>query len=171
MEKKHVVIDLALSYDGPVSVEDYYKEVDNWIEEKGLQKEIKGKTEDVSSKGKKIEWLVEAWKEDTHLIKSTVSIRTLFDNVREIKIKRRGKPVKTNQVDASVQIDGFIETKLSKQWTMNPLYLFFRTLFDKYIWNIGSTETESHQSKVEVLCYDLHKRLQSFFRLSKMKVE
>jgi hypothetical protein len=171
MEKKHIVNDLVLSYDGPVSVEDYYKEIDDWIEEKGMQKEIKRKTEHVQSKGKKIEWLTEGWKEETHLVKSTVAIRTLFNNVREIRVKRRGKYIKTNQVEASIQIDGFIETKLNSQWTMNPLYLFFRTLFDKYIWNIGSTETERHQSKVEVLCYDLHKRLQSFFKLSKMKVQ
>jgi len=170
MEKKHVTLDLTLRYDGPVSVEDYYKEVDNWIEEKGLQKEIKRKDEDVSNKGKKIEWVVEAWKEETHLVKSTVVISTLFDNVREIRVKRRGKSIKTNQVDALIQIDGFMETQLSKQWTMNPFYFFFRTLFDKYIWNIGSTETERHQGKVEVLCYDLHKRLQSFFNLSRMKV-
>ena len=171
MEKKHIVNELTLSYDGPVSVGDYYREVDNWIEEKGLQKEIKRKDERVGSKGKKIEWVIEAWKEETHLVKSTVGIRTLFDKVREIRIKRRGKYIKTNQLDALIQIDGFMETKLNKQWTMSPFYLFLRTLFDKYIWNIGSTETERHQGKVEVLCYDLHKRLQSFFKLSRMKVE
>ena len=169
MEKKHIVNELMLSYDGPVSVEDYYKEVDSWMEEKGLQKEIKRKDERVSGKGKKIEWQVEAWKEETYLVKSTVVIRTLLDSIHEISIKRRGKYIKTSQADALIQIDGFMETKLNRQWTMNPLYLFFRTLFDKYIWNIGSTETERHQSKVEVLCYDLHKRLQSFFNLSRMK--
>ena len=105
------------------------------------------------------------------MVKSTVVIRTLLDDVREIRIKRGGKSIKTNQADALIQIDGFMETRLNTQWTMSPFYLFFRTLFDKYIWNIGSTETERHQGKVEVLCYDLHKRLQSFFKLSRMKVE
>jgi len=171
MEKKQIVHELTLSYDGPVSVEDYYKELDNWMEEKGLQKEIKRKEEHVGSTGRKIEWQVEGWKEETKLVKSTVVIRTLLDNIREIRIKRNGKSIKTNQANALIQIDGFMETRLNKQWTMNPLYLFFRTLFDKYIWNIGSTETERHQGKVEVLCYDLHKRLQSFFKLSRMKVE
>ena len=36
-DHKHVVNELTLSYDGPVSVEDYYREVDNWMEEKGLR--------------------------------------------------------------------------------------------------------------------------------------
>ena len=121
MEKKHIVNELTLSYDGPVSVEDYYKEVDNWMEEKGLQKEIKRKEEHVSSKGKKIEWLVEGWKEETHLVKSTVVIRTLLDDVREIRIKRKGKYIKTNQVDALIQIDGFMETKLSKKNVLQGL--------------------------------------------------
>ena len=48
MEKKHIVFDLRLSYNGPLSVEEFYGEVEKWMEEKGLQKEIKRKSEDIT---------------------------------------------------------------------------------------------------------------------------
>jgi hypothetical protein len=170
MEKKHIVFDLQLSYKGPLSVEGFYQEVDRWISENGLEKEIKIKSEDITSKGKKIEWTVEAWKEATHLVKQTVRLRVLFNNVREIKVKRKGNNIKTDNAEVLAVIDGFVETKLNKQWTMNPLYFFFRTLYDKYIWGIGQTETEKYEGAVYDYCYDLHKRLKAIFHLDKMRV-
>lgn len=167
VEKKHIVNELKLSYNGPLSIEEFYREVENWMSEKGMQKDIKRKSEDVSSKGKKIEWEIEAWEKITGQVKQVVRLRVLFNNVKEIKIKRKGHNVKINQVDALIFIDGFLETDLSQQWHQNPLFFFLRTLYDKYIWKIWS---ERHDDAVVEDCYDLHKRLKAFFSLSKMKV-
>ena len=170
MEKKQVINDLRWEYSGPVSVEEFYAEVGKWMSEKGLQKEIKRKSEDVTSKGKKIEWVIEAWGEATHLVKHVVRLRVLFNNLTELKVKRKNKAIIANHADVSIEIDGFVETKLSHQWTMSPLFSFFRTLYDKYIWNIGMTETERNEGPVREYCYDLHKRLKAFLSLYKMKV-
>ena len=53
VEKKHIVFDLRLSYNGPLSIEEFYAEVEKWMEEKGLQKDLKKKSEEVDPKGKK----------------------------------------------------------------------------------------------------------------------
>ena len=169
VEKKQVVFDLRLSYNGPLSIEEYYAEEEKWMQEKGLQKDLKRKSEDVMSEGKKIEWVIEAWRSPVRAVKQVVRLRTLFDNVKEVKIKKKGKSLKINQADVLVVIDGFIETSLTSRWTQKPAYQFFRTLFDKYIWNIG-TIAESHEGPVNQDCYDLHKRLKAFFNLYKMKV-
>ena len=142
VEKKHIVFDLRLSYNGPLSIEDFYAEVEKWMEEKGLQKDLKRKSEDVMQKGKKIEWIIEAFKGLTSEVKHLVRL----------------------------QADGFIETSLTSRWTQAPLFQFLRTLFDKYIWNVGHSGAEMHESIVYEDCYDLHKRLKAFFNLSKMKV-
>ena len=42
-EKKQVLYDLRTSYNGPFVVEEFYAEVDNWIREKGHEKEQKKK--------------------------------------------------------------------------------------------------------------------------------
>ncbi len=170
MEKKHVLRDLRYEYSGPLSVEDFYRELEKWMGENGMQKEIKRKSEDVTSKGKKIEWVIEAWREATHLVKHVVRLRVLFDNVKEFNVKRKNRVIRANQADVLIEIDGFVETKLVYQWTTNPLYSFFRTLYDKYIWNIGMTESERNEGPVRNYCYDLHKRLKAFLGLYKMKV-
>jgi len=170
VEKKHIVFDLRLSYNGPLSIEEFYAEVEKWMEEKGLQKELKRKSEDVTSKGKKIEWIIEAWRNPVRAVKQVVRLRALFNNIKEIKIKRKGHNIRMNQADVLITIDGFVETSLTSRWTQTPLYQFFRTIYDKYIWNIGMTITERHEGPVNTDCYDLHKRLKAFFSLSKMKV-
>ena len=169
VEKKHVVFDLRLNYNGPLSIEEFYAEVEKWMEEKGLQKDLKRKTEEVKPKGKKIEWVIEAWGNPTRAVKPVVRLRTLFDHVKEIKIKKKGRTLRMNQADVLIVIDGFVETSLTSRWSQKPTYQFFRTLFDKYIWNIG-TIAESHEGLVNKNCYDLHKRLKAFFNLYKMKV-
>lgn len=160
-----------LKYNGPLSVEDFYKEVDKWAREKGLEKEIKRKSEEVKSKGKRIEYAVELWKSPAREVKHMIKLRALFDNVREVSQKRRGRYVKFNEANIFVNIDGWVETILRSRWTqVNPLYVFFRTLYDKYIWGIGQTITERYEGPVQADCYELHKRLKSFFELYKIKV-
>lgn len=137
---------------------------------KRLTKGLKKKSEDVDPKGKKIEWIIEAFKDLTSEVKHLVRLRALFNNVKEVKIKKKHHTVKINQADVLIVIDGFIETSLTSRWTQVPLFQFLRTLFDKYIWNVGHSGAEMHESIVYEDCYDLHKRLKAFFDLSKMKV-
>ena len=170
VEKKHVVFDLRATYNGPLSIENFYEEVEKWMEEKGLQKELKRKSEDVTPKGKRLEWIVECWKNPVRAVKQVVRLRVLFDKVKEVKLKRKEHTVKINQADVLATIDGFVETSLTARWTQKPIYQFFRTLYDKYIWMIGQTITERHEDPVREYCHDLHKRLKAFFNLSKMKV-
>ena len=169
-EKKQIVFDLRLNYNGPLSIEEFYAEVEKWMSEKGLQKDIKRKSEDITSKGKEIEWIIEAWKSPVRAVKEVVRLRALFDKTKEVKLKRKGQNITINQADVLIVIDGFLETSLTGRWTQKPLYSFFRTLFDKYIWMIGSTVTEANEAPVAEDCYDLHKRLKAFFSLYKIKV-
>lgn len=171
VEKKQVVYDLMLKYNGPLSIEEFYREVEKWMKEKGLQKELKKKSESVTPKGKKIEWVIECWKSPVRAIKHMVMLQVLFDNVKEMRIKKKGKSIKTNQADVFINIDGWIEASLTSRWTQGPLHTFFRNLYDKYIWAIGGSEMEPYEGGVTEDCYDLHKRLKAFFELYKMKVK
>jgi len=114
VEKKHVVFDLRVAYNGPLSIEEFYAEVEKWMEEKGLQKEIKRKSENVTSKGKKIEWVIEAWRNPVRAVKQVVRLQALFNNTKEIKIERKGHDIRMNQADVLIVIDGFYR----------PSYLF-----------------------------------------------
>ena len=166
VEKKQIVFDLMLKYTGPLSVEGFYEEVEKWMKERNLTKDLKRKSEEVTSKGKKIEWVIDAWREATHDYIQVVRLRALLNDVKEVNVKRKGKSIKINEADVLITIDGFQKSHLAYRWTQKPLYTFFRTLYDKYIWMIA----EKHEGPVMEDCYDLHKRLKAFFELSKMKV-
>ena len=168
VEKKQIVYELMLKYSGPLSVEDFYGEVDKWAGEKGLEKELKRKSEEVKSKGKRIEYVVELWKSPVRAVKHMIRLRVLFDNVREIKKKSNNREAKFNEANVFINIDGWLETSLKSRWTQtNPIYTLFRTLYDKYIWGIGQNIGERYEGGVQADCYDLHKRLKSFFELYK----
>lgn len=166
VEKKHIVYDLMLKYNGPLSIENFYEETEKWMREKRLHKELKRKSEQVTSKGRRIEWIIEAWKNFDSDNKEVVRLRALFDNVKELKLKKKGHTLSTNNGDVFIIIEGFLETQLAKRWTEKPLFVFLRTLFDKYIWVILG----KYDGNVQEDCYDLHKRLKAFFELYKMKV-
>lgn len=171
VEKKQVVDDLMYKYNGPFLIEDFYKEIESWMSENGLFRDQKNKSEKITQKGKKIEWVVEMWKKPVNDVKQIVKMRVLMNNVKDIKLKRKNKTIKTNQATVIINIDGWIKTILGYRWTSAPVYTFFRTLYDKYIWLIGSNVTEANEGPVSDLCYDLHKRLKGFFELSKMKLK
>jgi len=168
VEKKFVVYDLRISYNGPVRIEDFYKEVEDWMRQKGLSKELKKKMENLASKGKKLEWTIECWKDITTYTKEVVRLRSFFNNVREIEVRRNGKRIKTQQADVLIQIDGILETELSQRWEQTPLYYFIKMLVDKYIWPFYSGRYDGFPAAD---AHDLHKTLQAFFNLQKMQVQ
>ena len=168
VEKKFVVYELRISYNGPIKITDFYKEVEDWIKQRGMEKELKKKMEHLTPKGKKLEWTIEIWKNINTFTKGVVRLRSIFNNVKEIKIKRKGKTIKIQQADILIQIDGILETDLSQRWEQTPLFYFLRALIDKYIWKFY---TERYDGIVSGDAHDLHKTLQAFFNLQKIKVQ
>lgn len=167
VEKKIIVYDLRLSYNGPLSIEDIYKEVEDWVKEKGMERELKKKMEHVTPKGKEIEWTVECWKDLAAYAKDIVRLRALFHDVKEVDVLKDGKKMRINQAHVLLIFDGILETDLTQKWEQQPLFWFIRALFDKYIYKF---HTEKFFDVVYADTHDLHKRLKAFFSLYKYKV-
>ena len=169
VEKKQVLYDLRTTYNGPFLVEDFYAEVENWIREKGFEKEPKKKMEHVTKNGKKIEWLIEAHRHLDDLHHGIVILRALFDNVKDVVIKRNGKKMRINNGDIFISIDGFIQSHIHGTfWQLKPMYYFIRGLIDHYIYNFWLFK---YDGAVQSDCHDLFKRLRSFFNVQKYKYE
>ncbi len=168
VEKKTVLHELKLSYNGPVKINDFYKEVEDWIKKKGMNKELKKKMERLTPKGKKMEWTIECWKNLAHHSKEVVRLRSMFNEVKEIEVNKNGRRIKTQQADILLIFDGILETDLSEKWEQKPVFYFVRALVDKYIWKFY---TEKDDGVVASDTYDLERTLKAFFNLQKMKVE
>lgn len=169
VEKKQVLYDLRTSYNGPFVVEDFYAEVDNWIRDKGFEKEPKRKMEHVTKSGKRIEWVIEAHRRMDDLHYSVVVLRALLDNVKEVVIKKEGKKVRINNGDVLINIDGFIQSHIHGSfYQVKPIYYFTRALVDKFIYSFWS---EKWDGLVVADGHDLFKRIRAFFQVQKYKYE
>mgnify|MGYP001571685537 FL=1 len=169
VEKKQVLYDLRTTYNGPFVVEDFFAEVENWIKEKGFEKEPKRKVEHVTKKGKRIEWVIEAHHKLDDLHHGIVILRAMLDNINEVTIKKDGKKLMVNNGDIYINIDGFIQSHIHGSfWQVKPIYYFIRALIDKFIYKFWS---EKYDGVVAGDCHELFKRIRAFFNLQKYKYE
>ena len=168
-EKKQVLYDLRAAYNGPFLIEDFYAEVDKWIDEKGYVKEPKKKLEHVTKNGKRIEWVVEANSHLDDLHHGVVVLRALLDNVKENVVKKDGKKTRVNSGEILISINAFIDAHVHGSfYQVKPVYYLIRTLIDKYIYNFW---TGKFEGIVRGEGEDLFKRINSFFNVQKYKYE
>ncbi len=165
-EKKQIVHGLRLHYSGPFSVEEFYAEVEDWMEKKHLHKEIKRKSEHIVKNSKKGDWMIEAWKSFDHFEKEMIQIHATMHDLKERSVIRNKKTVKFQYAEVYIEINGYIESEYTYQWTQAPIYYFVKSLYDKYIWPI----LDKYDGAVYGDCYDLHKRLKAYFELYRMRV-
>ncbi|MBW2974457.1 hypothetical protein KY366_01950 [Candidatus Woesearchaeota archaeon] len=160
VEKKFVVDGLKLSYSGPFDVVEFYKKVEEWIAEKGKEKDVKKKVEHVEAKGKNIEWFVEIWEDLAEYARPIVRLRALFSDVKEVKVKRGKSKKRLNKGNALIILDGILETDMGGKWQQKALFHFMRALVDKYIYRYHFNKYDDQLAK-EV--YELHDVLKDFF--------
>ncbi len=161
---KLVVDGLRLKYDGLFDVAELYREVEEWMKEKDMEKEIKKKAEHVTSTGKRIQWFIEIWKKPMDYAKQVVRINVLMENVKEVVIVKGGAKKKLNQGEVFIIFDAFLESDIAARWQQKPLFWFIRGVYDRYIWKMWTNKFEDELVK---LTYDLHKRLNGFLNLYK----
>ncbi len=166
-EDKQVLYDLRTTYSGPFLVESLYEEIDDWIKEKGYEKEPKKKMEHVTNEGKKIELFIEAFKHLDELHKGVISLRVLINNLREVELKKGRKKTKVQHGNVYINIDGWINSHIHGSFfQVKPLYYFIRAVIDNYIYSFWQ---DKYDGVVNGDGRDLFKRLRSFFNLQKVK--
>lgn len=160
VEKKIVIDGIKLNYDGAFDIVEFYKKVEDWIAAKGKEKEIKKKLEHVEPSGKKIEWFIEIWEDVTEYARTIVRMRALFDNVREVKIKKEKKRGRLNKGNVLIILDGIFETDIAGKWQQKPIFYFLRAVVDKFIYKFYMNKIEDKLAKD---VYELHDSLSDFF--------
>ena len=160
VEKKIVVDQLRLSYNGIFDINEFYRAVEDWIARNGMEKETKKKLEHVLPAGKRLEWCIECWRKVADDSKTLVRMRALFKDVREIEVAKGSSRIRVNQASVLILFDGILETDIEGKWHQKPMFYFTRALFDKYIWKFHTNRFEAALIKET---YDMHKTLQDFF--------
>lgn len=165
MSEKRLIIDqLRLNYSGIFNLHELYKMIDGWLYEKGYDKYEKKNEEQVLETGRKIEIEIRPWKKTTDYAKNEIRLRLFVDNMTDIDVDRDGRKIKMHKGDIQMIFDAFLETDYEHRWENKPMYYFFRTIIDKYVFKIY---TEKFVGNLVADVRDLHSRIKSFLNLYK----
>jgi hypothetical protein len=156
VEKKFAVSELKIKYDGPLDIVEFFKVVEDWIEKKGLNKEIKKKSQEVTAKRKRLSWMIEIWEMPSDYAKRVVRLQALFNNIKDAKIK--GKNVDT--ADVLIILDGILETDLDYRWHQKPTHYFLRAVYDKFF---SKFYTHRFEGKLTADTYELYHCIMDYF--------
>ena len=161
-EKKLVVDQMKLTYEGIFDLNGLYRTIDGWFYEKGYDKYEQKNYEQVLPTGKDIEIELLPWKKTTDYFKNIIRIRMKFANVKDIEVEKKGVKLKLQQGRIMMIFDGYLESDYEHKWDTRPMFFFLRTIFDKYIFKGYFVKAEKWL--VNDL-FDIHGRIQRFLNL------
>lgn len=163
MTETNIVVDnLGLNYEGLFNAKEYYQLLDNFFAEKNYDKREVLSMEKVETGGKYVELEIEPYKKITDYAKLVIRVRTKMFNVKEVEVEKDGHKLRLNQGRVNIVIDGMLQTDYENRWSNRPLWIFIRTLYDKFIYK-GYIDSFEGKLKEEVGL--LQAQLKSFFNL------
>tara|TARA_Y100000310_G_scaffold73553_1_gene69645 strand:+ start:771 stop:1283 length:513 start_codon:yes stop_codon:yes gene_type:complete len=166
-EKNIVLRDLRISYNGPFSIDSFMKSIDSWLDENGYEKEQKKYQEHITENGKDIELTIEGHKSYSKWIGGNLILKAKIHNLKETTVKKGKKNIRISKADILVNVEGLVISHITESYIHSrPVYLFFLTLVDKYIYNVWGGK---HNGAVYSDGMSLHKHLRAFFSLQKYK--
>ena len=132
MERKHVIAELALNYEGLFDLKGLYRVIDTWFFEKGYDKyEIRNSEQSLGT-GRDIDIEIWPWKKTTDYFQNEIRIRMKFINVVNVETEKHGKPIKINKGKVMLIFDGYLTSDYENKWERPAFMFFLRTLFDKF---------------------------------------
>ncbi len=161
-EKKLVIDQMKLTYEGIFDLNGLYRLIDGWFYQKGYDKWERKNYEQVLPTGKDIEIELLPWKKTTDYFKNIIRIRMRCTNVKDVEIEKQGVKMRLNQGKVMMIFDGYLESDYEHRWEEKPLFFLIRTLFDKYVFK---TYFNKYEKWLVNDVYDIHGRIQRFLNL------
>lgn len=164
MERKLLISDLKLEYEGLFDANDFFKLIDDWFSQNGYDKNELRHVERVTEKGKFIDLEIMPNKVINDYTRYEVYVRMRIYNLTDAKIKRNGQEYRINRGKISILIDVFLATDIRNRMEGRPMHFLFRTVFNKFI-------NRDYISRIEQdLMNDVknfHAELKAYLNLSK----
>ncbi|MFT4343860.1 MAG: hypothetical protein ACMXYE_03890 [Candidatus Woesearchaeota archaeon] len=132
-QRTYLVDKQRIKYEGLFVIQDLYKLIDEYFEEKGYDKcELKN-AEVVRDDGARfIELLFEPWKKLTDYVKSRIKLRLIIEESKDVEIQKNGVKVHAHHGKILFTFDVYMETDYEKRWADGGTFSVIRVLFDKY---------------------------------------
>jgi len=151
MSDVRIVVDhLKLEYTGLVDLNAFFRLIDAWLFERGMEKRTDKEFEQQAPKGKFMEWQISSWKKVTDYNRIIFKVRALIYDINKVDTAKDNKKAQLSHCRMLIYFDGYLEHDYEHRWDERPLLVFFRTLYDKFIYR-AYTERFEHR-----LTYDMH---------------
>lgn len=155
---KMIVDHVKLEYKGPLVLNDLFRLIENFLWEKGYDKQHEKDFEINTSIGKSFEWQMSPWKKITDYSQYILRIRLIgFDFVKtDMIVEGRKKKIENGKV--IVVIDGFLQHDYDGYWDERPILFLLRTIYDYFIFKVYGENLEHRLvHDVNVLSHDIQK--------------
>jgi len=139
---KIIVDHERIEYDGPFDASDMFRHVQNFLFERGFDTRQDKDFEHHTPSGTEIEWQISPWKRITDYARHMIKIRVLIHDMKKISVSKEGKKTKIDNGKIQITIDGFIESDYESKWEEMPMFMFLRTIYDKFIFKIYTERFE-----------------------------
>lgn len=165
-EIRTIVESLKITYEGLFRIKELYFLIDDFFREKGYDKYEKVNREQVFADGKDIFIAWEFDKYHTDYIILKIKMKMFVRNLKDVETEIDGRKVRVNQGKVTVTFSGHLVTDWEGRWEGKPVYFFFRTIFDKFIYR-----TETKQFEIEIVdnCNALKNTVESYLNLEKFR--
>jgi len=142
VERKLLIDEESMDYEGLFNLIELYSIIDEFLKLKGYDKFEPLNEESVYPSGKDVHIIIRPLKWHTDYIRKVLKIEMQMHNIKEVETEVDKVKVKLNQGKIKILYSGYLETDWEGRWEQKPIYYFFRTLFDKYIYRKHTKDFE-----------------------------
>jgi len=146
-ERKLVIEELNVGFEGIMNIRDIYKLIDDWLFGNNYDKVELVNVEYLRPEGKYIELNLEPYKKVSDFVKNVIKIRIVAKNVKDVDVEEDGKKRKMQEGNFSMTLTGILETDYEGRWEQKATIFFLRVLVDKYIYKFYTDKFENGLAK------------------------
>ena len=163
MSEIRLVVDhLRLNYTGPFNVNDLFKHITAFLNERGFDFKIDKDFEHTTQSGKQIEWQINPWKRITDNMRYWPKVRILISDYNKVDAIVDKKKVKVGNGRLVMYIDAYLELDESQRWEAIPFFQFLRSLYNNFFYKVY---TERFEQRLNQDMYHLYHTIEQFFNI------
>ena len=163
-EKKQVVDNETIAYDGLFEGTELYKVIDKFFLDKGYDKAELIHDEHVGETGKDVTVIVEGNIKANDYTKKVINLKIFIKGLKDVVLEKNKHKIKLQQGKVTVILNSFMMSDVEGKWESKPMFVFMRALVDRYLYRYYINKIEQ-----EVKDDTLHMKalIKSFLNLHK----
>ncbi|MBS3131049.1 hypothetical protein J4212_01335 [Candidatus Woesearchaeota archaeon] len=163
MGVKRLLVDhQKLEYEGPFELKAFLTFIDRWAFERGFDRKLDKDFELDTKEGRHLEWETSHWKKMSDYAKFILRLRILVYNYRKVDAVQEDKKVRIGSGYILIYVDGYLETDYFHKWDFHPVFIFIRSLMEKFVYR---AYTERFEQRLTYDMTHLYSQMERFLNV------